>query len=171
MNVCSPLTNTICWCSFSIHLIFSVEISAQSYITKQQMTEGGWNRGKCTEQGQYATRSQNLTSDKAWKSLVKDCVWWVVLVWSLSWPYLRLAKRFRLSCQRCLWLSSLDSSSPKNSLVSFFTYLQHKISFSDRCIIHTLYLLAVQLLRERCGNLMTHSGQEYLWKVIEISVY
>lgn len=66
----------------------------------------------------------SLTSGKAWKSLVKDSVWWVVLLWSLSWPYLRLARRLRFSCHRSRWPSSQASSSPKNSRVSFFTYLQ-----------------------------------------------
>lgn len=70
------------------------------------------------------TFSFSLTSGKAWKSLVKDSVWWVVLLWSLSWPYLRLARRLRFSCHRSRWPSSQASSSPKNSRVSFFTYLQ-----------------------------------------------
>lgn len=90
------------------------------------------NAGGVPDDGDYSTYPvicNVLTSGKAWKSLVKDCVWWVVLGWSLSWPYLRLARRFRFSCHRCRWFSSEVSSNPKNSRVSFFMYLPDKTKY------------------------------------------
>lgn len=79
---------------------------------------------------------------------MKDCVWWVVVVVSgrsLSWPYLREARRLRLLCHRCLWSSSEVSHRPKNSCVSFLTYLFRGLNIINNYTIHDKVLPSIKM--------------------------